>query len=434
VVSASGELRADLAIEAGKVVAIGELEPAGEVVDATGLFLLPGMVDTHVHLMDPGATEREDFVAGSSAAAARGVTTIVEHTHANPIRSAADLRAKRNHLVGRSNVDYGLAAHVWPDRIEEIPDLAREGIVYFKIFTCSTHGVPGLDARSLGKALRAIGRAGGRCLIHNEDEALTADAELRLKGEGRLDPGLLLEWRSREAELTAVAATAAALIGTGAVATFAHVSHPAVLDIIEEFRLQGADIAAEACPQYLALDEGEVIEAGPLRKFTPPARVRDEAERSEMWQAVRDGRFSHFSTDHAPSTLSQKAEGDFWEAPFGLPGLDTTLPFLIDAALTGEITMSDVARLYATAPAARYRLAKGVIEVGADADIVLIDPSGSWMVRDDDVISKAGWTPYTGRTFRGSIVATFLRGVEIADAGLCHDLRTGELISPVAAG
>jgi dihydroorotase (multifunctional complex type) len=429
-VSAVGARRGDLAMERGRVVAVGELASRGHVVDATGLLVLPGMVDTHVHLMDPGETEREDFPTGTSAAAARGVTTIVEHTHAHPIRSIADLNEKRSHLAGRANVDFGLAAHIWPDRIDEVGGLAKEGITFFKIFTCTTHGVPGLDSARMAEALAAVGRAGSRCLIHSEDESLTLEAERRLRDAARLDPGLLIEWRSREAELVAVAATAAALLGTGAAATFAHASNPGVLDVIDAFRHLGADIASEACPQYFALDEGEVREAGALRKFTPPARIRNEHERSAMWEAVAAGRFSHFSTDHAPSTLAQKTGPDFWGAPFGLPGLDTTLPFLIDSALNGRMAMSDVVRLYSTAPAARYRLSKGVIEVGADADLVLVDPEGTWIVENEDIISKAGWTPYAGRTFRGRVVATYLRGVEIARDGACHDLRTGRFVQP----
>jgi dihydroorotase (multifunctional complex type) len=429
-VSPTGTRRGDLLVVDGRIAVIDEVAAADEVVDASGLLVLPGMVDTHVHLMDPGDTAREDFPTGTRAAAARGVTTIVEHTHGHPIRSVEELREKQRHLSGRSNVDFGLAAHVWPDRIDEIGPLVEEGISFFKMFTCTTHGVPGLHGQSLARALDAVSRADSRCLIHSEDETITADAERRLRSLGRADPGLLIEWRSREAELVSVAATAAAVHETGAVATIAHVSHPAVLDVIDDFRGLGADLAAEACPQYLALDESEVEAAGALRKFTPPARIRGQSERAVMWEAVRSGRFSHFSTDHAPSTLQQKTAGDFWSAPFGLPGLDTTLPFLIDAALSGQMMMSEVVRLYAAAPAARYRLPKGRIEHGADADLVLVDPSGSWRVRDEDIISKAGWSPYAGRVFRGRVVATYLRGQEVGSEGDGHDLRLGRFVRP----
>jgi dihydroorotase len=429
-VSSTGTQRGDLLVVDGRIAMIDQVESADEVIDASELLVLPGMVDTHVHLMDPGDTAREDFPTGTRAAAARGVTTIIEHTHAHPVRSVEELREKLQHLGGRANVDFGLAAHVWPGRIEGMEALVGEGISFFKIFTCTTHGVPGLDSESLAGALEAVRRTDSRCLIHSEDEAITEAAEQRLRGLGRVDPGLLIEWRSREAEQLSVAATAATVLESGAAATIAHVSHPEVLDVIDEFRRLGADLASEACPQYLALDESEVLSAGSLRKFTPPARIRNQDERATMWAAVRAGRFSHFSTDHAPSTLQQKTAGDFWDAPFGLPGLDTTLPFLIDAALDGQIPISEVVRLYATAPAARYRLSKGTLGVGADADLVLVDPNATWTVRDQDIISKAGWTPYSGRSFRGRVVATYLRGQEVGSEGRGHDLRLGRFVRP----
>jgi len=249
VVSDDGERQADVVVEDGLVARVGAVDHVGDVVDASGLLVLPGMVDAHVHLMDPGPTDREDFPTGTRAAAARGVTTVVEHTHAHPIRGVADLEEKRAHLVGRANVDHGLAAHVWPETIPRIRDLAEAGITFFKIFTCDTHGVPGLDTAQLSAAFHAIGHVGGTALVHGEDQALTAEAERRLRADRRLDPGLLIEWRSRNAELAAVAATAAVALESGARVGFAHVSNPAVLDVIAFFRTLGANLAAEACPQ-----------------------------------------------------------------------------------------------------------------------------------------------------------------------------------------
>jgi allantoinase len=436
VVTPAGLVRADVLVEDGRVVHLGQLErPAGRRLDVSGLIVMPGGVDTHVHLMDPGPTEREDFPTGTRAAAARGVTTIIEHTHAQPIRAVADLAAKRAYLEGRSNVDYALAAHVWPDRIGEIPELWRAGVGFFKIFTCSTHGVPGIDPGHLVATLRSIASADARALIHAEDESITAEAEKLLRAEGRQDPGLLIEWRSREAELVAIAAASVIARATSARVVFAHVSSPEAIEVIEAARAWGADIAAEACPQYFALGEDEVLSEGALRKFTPPARIRNETDRTRMWDAVRSGAFSHFSTDHAPSTLRQKRAPGFWDAPFGLPGLDTTYPFLVDAALGGLIDLPTVARLYAQAPAARYGLAgrKGSIRVGADADLALIDPGASSVIDDDTVISKAGWTPYAGRTFRGKVVATYLRGEEIARDGIVHDRRSGRFLPGAGA-
>lgn len=432
VVDPDGSHRADVLVEKGRFAAIGRDLPAvDEVIDADGLIVMPGAVDTHVHLMDPGDSSREDFPSGTAAAAARGVTTIIEHTHGHPIRTAVDLAEKRAHLEGRSNVDYALAAHAWPGHTSDVAELWRDGIAFFKIFTCTTHGVPAIEGDALLTTLRALSDAGAPALIHCEDEAITLDAERALKASGRTDNGILVEWRSREAELAAIAATASLVATTGVRATIAHVSSPDAASVVVDAQRRGVPLAAETCPQYLTLREDEVLAEGALRKFTPPARIRTDEEETTMWDLLRTGVFSHISTDHAPSTLGQKSEGGIWDVHFGLPGLDTTYPFLVDAALRGRITFEDIARLYSERPAVRYGLAltKGRIETGRDADFVLIDPTAEWSVTDKDVISKAGWSPYRGRTMRGAAVATYLRGTEIARERIPHRERSGMFIA-----
>ena len=431
VVSSQSADRRNIYVDDGRVVAVTtDVMAADTVLDATGLHVLPGFVDTHVHLMDPGPTDREDFPTGTAAAVTRGVTTIVEHTHGHPIRLPKDLEEKRAYLAGRSHVDYGLAAHVWPDTIDRLPELWAAGVTFFKIFTCTTHGVPGLDAAKVWDTFTMLASVGGSCLVHCEDESLTAAAEKVLRATGRLDNAVVAEWRSREAEEVAVSVAAVLAQRSGARVNVAHVSTPAVAGIVASHQALGADIAAEGCPQYFLLREDELLEHGALRKFTPPARARSDADEDAMWALLRRGVLNHLSTDHAPSTLEQKREGNIWDVHFGLPGLDTTAPLLIDAALRGKLSLSEVVTVYAERPARRYGLypRKGHLGVGADADVVLVDLAPSGELRDADVLSKAGWTPYAGRKVRGRIVQTLLRGQSVAADGAVAADRSGQFL------
>ena len=430
-VTSTGRSRANVYVRDGRVVLIDEeVHAAIETVDAAGLQVMPGMVDTHVHLMDPGDTSREDFPSGTAAAAANGVTTIVEHTHGHPVKTVLDLNEKLAHLKSRSRVDFGLAAHVWKEHIGDLSGLWKAGVAFFKIFTCTTHGVPAVEGATMTAVLTEMARFGGNCLIHCEDESLTAEAERRLREQGRTDPGLLIEWRSRPAEEVAVQAAVIIARHAGARATIAHVSTPEVAGLVAFARESGADLVAEACPQYLYLRENEVLNEGALRKFTPPARIRDDHEEGTMWDLLRKRAFNHISTDHAPSTLDQKSDGGFWDVHFGLPGLDTTLRLLLDGAAIGRLRYEDVVALYSEAPARRYGLfpRKGRLGIGADADIVLIDPDRTWVIENADIISKSGWSPYAGRSGRGAVVAAYLRGTKIAEGGKPVDRFEGKFL------
>lgn len=411
-ITPDGPQRASVGIRSGRIVRIGSPDArASKRIDAKGLLILPGFVDTHVHLMEPADPTREDWAHGTAAAIASGVTTIVEHTHGAPVRDAQELAAKVAWLKGRSHVDFGLAAHAWPSRLDAIEGLWREGATFVKIFTCTTHGIPRLTRTQMINLFRVTAGLNMPSLVHCEDEQLVSDAADRLRRAGRTDSALLTEWRSRTAEDVAVEMTLEIAAATGAPVAVAHASRLEVVDAVMQARTRGANVVAESCPQYLTLFEDEVQHHAGLRKFTPPARARSVEEHLGMWTALEAGQINHVSSDHAPSTRIQKTDGDIWESPFGLPGLDTTSSLLIDAAIKGDISLERLAESYAAAPARWYGLkGKGSIEIGADADLVLIDPTVERVISDSIVRSKSGWTPYDGQRVRGQVVRTFLRG------------------------
>jgi dihydroorotase (multifunctional complex type) len=395
-------------------------EPSGNAartIDAQGLVALPGMVDQHVHFMDPGDNAREDFIRGSSAAAVGGVTAVVEHTHSNPVLTAEDLREKREYLKDRSVIDFGLMAHVFPDTIKHVPDLWEDGVAIFKAFTCTTHGVPGLLPDDLLRLFRSLFEAGARGLVHCEDEFITEDNEERLHAALRKDYGVIPEWRSTEAELVAVNTVVLLARLTGANITVAHASQPEVIDLVRRERELGATLSIESCPQYFYINSSEVREYGPTRKFTPPARDAPAGEL--MWKRLARGQIDLISTDHAPSTLDQKFASDIWGCPFGLPGVETTLTMLLDAVAEGKLTLQRLVQTYSEAPARLLGLypRKGALRIGSDADVVLVDTEQEHILSNDNIVSKAGWTPFDGRRVKGRAVMTMLRGQVVAENG-----------------
>jgi dihydroorotase-like cyclic amidohydrolase len=246
---------------------------------------------------------------------------------------------------------------------------------------------------------------------------------------------VIVEWRSRTAEEVAVAMVGVISRHANAAVGIAHCSSPAVVALIERERAAGARIAAEACPQYFLLRESDIDEHGPLRKFTPPARARTPTDEDDMWRLLRDGKLTFLSSDHAPSTVAQKRESSIWQCHFGLPGLDTTMPLLLDAAARGKLALEDVVRVYSSAPARHYGVwpRKGSIEVGADADIALVDPAEAWVLADEHVHSKAGWTPYAGRSVQGRVVRTLSRGATVAERGEPGGPALGQFIPGAGA-
>jgi allantoinase len=422
IVSPHERTRGDLLVSGGRVagvVASGTGEGV-EVVDASGLYLLPGAVDPHVHMQDPGLTHQEDFITGTGAAAVGGVTSIVEHHRSIPFVLNVDiLRDKIAHLADRGLIDYALFGGVEPDNIGQLRPMWEAGAAAFKIFTCKVHGVSPILPDKMLESFRELASFDGPVLVHAEDDSIVKANETRLRSAGRKDFRVIREWRTREAEQVAAGTTALLARLTGCRVIIAHASHPAICDLINRERALGAKLWAESCPQYFYLTEDEIDRHGPWRKFTPPAR--DQTSADEMWHRLEVGDIDMICADHAPSTREEKSKGltDIFEAPFGLPGVETVFPLMLTGVNEGKISLERLVAARSQIPAQVYGLwpRKGNLNVGADADFVLVDMTAEKTLRNEDIVAKTGWTPYEGRKVKGLPVKTYVRGHLVADNG-----------------
>ena len=422
VVSPRGREQCDLLVTDGKIA--GRVPPGAgegaETIDAAGLVVLPGGVDPHVHFMDPGLTEREDFPTGTGAAAVGGVTTVVEHHRSLPFVLDADiLRDKASYLSSRSRIDFALFGGGHPDNVDELLPMWKAGAAVFKVFTCNLHGVPAVLPGRMLTLFREVASFDGLCLVHAEDEFVAAENEEVLRAAGRKDPRVIPEWRSKEAEQVAVNTVALLARLSGCRTIIAHASHPPICDLVDREKQLGARLMVESCPQYFYLTEDEIERWGPFHKFTPPARTA--ADRDGMWERLEEGDIDMVCSDHAPSTRAQKETGkdDIWEAPFGVPGVETVLEMMLTGVVEGKLSLERLVAARSEAPAKAYRLwpRKGHLDEGADADIVLVDLHAERVLRDDDVAAKVGWTPYAGRKVHGKVVRAYVRGRLVAEDG-----------------
>lgn len=358
---------------------------------------------------------------------------MLEHTHSAPVRDVDELEAKRAYLRGRAFVDFGLGAHVWEGE-QDLAALAGAGISFFKVFTCTTHGIPGCSYGRLPSVFAEASEAGVPCLVHAEDESITENAEIALRSRNRTDGNIIPEWRRPEAEAVAVSAVVHLADQAKAKVVIAHVSSAPLVALIDSLRRPDSRIVVESCPQYMELLRDGVSVHGSFRKFTPPARGEGSGDLLAMWSQVAKGGIDYIASDHAPSTRAQKEKGSIWDAPFGLPGLDTTMSLLLTAAATDKISYQDLVQRYSTTPARVYGLypRKGSLQPGADADLLIVDPSRRRVLRDEDIHSKAGWSPYLGREMTGKVMKTFLRGQLLAEDGVVIDAssRVGRFLGP----
>jgi allantoinase len=427
-----GEERA-VAVEVtgGVITAIhaydADVEATHEHELADDEVLLPGLVDTHVHVNEPGRTEWEGFASATRAAAAGGVTTIVDMplNSIPPTTTLAALDVKREAAQGQTWVDVGFWGGAVPGNVPDLAGLHGAGVFGFKCFLLDS-GVdefPHLEADAFRTAMAETARLGALMIVHAEDGEAIGEC-----AHGAAYAGFL-ESRPGEAEERAIELVLATARATGGRAHVVHLSASGAVPALHAARAAGVDVSVETCPHYLHFEAGSIADGATELKCCPP--IRDATNRDALWAALGSGDIDMVVSDHSPCTADLKRQdtGDFAEAWGGIASLQLGLPAVWTSARERGVPLTDVARWMSTTPARRVGLTgKGEIAVGADADLCVFAPEESWTVDVTRLHHKNPVTPYAGRTLTGTVRATWLRGaqIELADDPRGRLLRRGD--------
>jgi dihydropyrimidinase len=419
VVTPDGVRRVGVAMRDGRIVAVGpeaELPTAREQIDVSGALVLPGAIDAHLHYdRDGRLTDRVGDATRSGACG--GVTSAVAFLLWQPERRLTDtLDEAIAELEAESFLDVGFHMYLRAndvDALTDIPTLVERGVSSFKMaMAYKRRGMMWSDENLL-TAMATIGRAGGVALVHAECGEAIDYLEQAAVAEGRCRPEDYPATRPAYTEAESIGR--AATLGTAARCPVyvVHLSSKLGLRRLLEARAAGQDVVAETCPQYLVLTEAEMARQGPLAKIAPPLRTEEDQE--ALWAALVDGELSIVASDHAPYPSGAKQVGwqDIFQSPFGAPSIETMLPLLhSEGVVRRGLGPEWLAWVSSEGPARMHGLypRKGTIQVGADADLVVIDPGRTVTVDPADLHSNADYTPYKGRTVRGWPVATIVGG------------------------
>jgi len=418
VVSPDGVRALDIAVRGERITAIGECLRGTESIDASGKLIFPGVIDPHVHFaLSVGNTvSSDDFYTGTAAAAAGGVTTVIDFTTGEEGRTIPEDIKARLEDAQPSIIDYSFHSEVigWrPERAEEISRAMAMGVNSFKFFTA--YGASGRmsSAGALLHGFRVIAEKGGIALVHAEDESMIEFLSSALQADEREKMETAALVRPDLCEAAAVNAVGLLAAETGVRCHIVHLSSARGLKEAGRARSRGALLTAETCPQYLLLtSEAYGGQSGHLFSAAPSLRTAEDND--ALWKAVGDGTVDFAATDHCPFTSAQKEwKGRFDALPGGLPGVETLLPLLYsEGVLNGKLSLPGLVRITSERAAKLYGLypRKGCILPGSDADLAIFDPDEIWNVRAGALRMNVDYSPYENLQVRGKVWKTLSRG------------------------
>ncbi|MCX8504364.1 MAG: dihydroorotase [Beijerinckiaceae bacterium] len=413
----------DIGVSQGRIVALGSLDPksAGEVVDCTGLHILPGVIDTQVHFREPGLTHKEDLESGSRAAVMGGVTAVFEMPNTAPQTTTAEALAdKVKRGTHRMHCDFAFWVGGTHDNVKHIPELERlPGSAGIKVFMGSSTGSLLVeDDKGVAAILEKTQR---RSAFHSEDEMmLRARKDLRVEG----DPSSHPIWRSPEVALRCTERLVSIARETGAKIHVLHISTAEEMLFLAGHK----DVAScEVTPHHLTIDGDEAYKRlGTLVQMNPPVRGADV--RDALWQGVAQGVADVLGSDHAPHTLEEKAK-PYPNSPSGMTGVQTLVPMMLDHINKGHMSLQRFVDMTSAGPQRLFGIAnKGRIAKGYDADLTIVDLKRRQTITNQWIASKCGWTPYNGVSVQGWPIGTIVRGHRVMWEGELTDAAQGEAV------
>ena len=430
VVHQEGVTGATVAVRDGRIA--GVLEPdarpdSAQQVSAKGLHVLPGLIDPHVHLRSPGHEEREDTVTGTSAAAAGGITTILEMPISPVAASSAEGLRRRGEAIGaHALIDFGLYGAAGHENVDLIAEVAEAGAVAFKTFLTAPpvhregefFGLWCLDYSLLRDVMAATAATGLRHSFHCENWPMIETLIARLSAQGRNDGMAHAESRPSIVEDTSVAVMMSLAAEAGGPVEVVHLSSPRAAQLVKEAKARGLDVIAETCPQYLFLTDQVLSAHRGFAKCNPALRPAEEVE--ALWSYLHDGTLEFVGSDHSPFRPEEKEGDDIFSIPPGLPGLESMAPLMLTAVNDGRLSITDLVRLMSTRQAEIFRLpGKGRIAIGNDADLTFVDLDARWTFDRNQCFTKARdvMRIVHGMPMKGRVRRTMVRGETVFEDG-----------------
>jgi dihydroorotase len=409
-----------IAIEEGKIFKIGketQMPNADERINLKNFLVLPGLIDTHVHLRDEGKAYKEDFYTGTAAAAAGGFTSVLDMPNNDPVTMSVEtLRNRMNVAKEKVLVNVGFFCE-FPNNLAEIKEIISQGALAFKLFMASQVGGLNVDDDlALQKAFKEVSKLKAPVAVHAEDKALLSANKQKIEQDKKNGIAAFLKAHSEEVELKAIERLFRVSAQTDVQLHVCHVSTEEGLDKVAEAKRNGKVVTCEVTPNHLFLSRADMEQYGQMLALLPPLRSKNHVQ--ALWKRLAEGWIDVIGSDHAPHAFSEKSASSIWDVKVGIPGLETTLPLTLMLIRKRQLTLGHVVQLLAETPAKLYGLNDlGVLEQGKAADLTIVDFNRQFKIDALKFKSKAKFSPYDKWEVQGKPVKTIVNGQVIMDEG-----------------